>query len=70
MMTEIIGAYGGYRKTFSFACVCLIYHATEVFCARNYSLKNDALGKAIGQIIGAARSAVTENRKGLPKYGC
>ena len=42
-MTEIIGSYGGYRKTMSFCFVCLIYHATEVFCDRNYSFKNDAL---------------------------
>ena len=43
-MTEIIGAYGGYRTTLSFGFVCLIYHATEVFCSRNFSYKNDALG--------------------------
>jgi len=56
-MTEIISAYGGFRKTLSFGFVCLIYHATEVFCTRNYSYKNDALGKTVGQMVGAARSA-------------
>ena len=56
-MTEIIGSYGGYRRTLSFGFACLIYHATEVFCERNYSYKNDALGKTVGQMIGAARSA-------------
>ena len=56
-MTEIIGAYGGYRRTLSFGFTCLIYHATEIFCQRNYSYQNDALGKTVGQMIGAARSA-------------
>ena len=53
-MTEIIGAYGGYRRTLSFGFTCLIYHATEVFCERNYSYKNDALGKTVGQMVGAS----------------
>jgi four helix bundle suffix protein len=57
-MTEIIGAYGGYRRTLSFGFACLIYHATEVFCERNYSYKNDALGKTVGQMIGAANSVL------------
>ena len=59
-MIEIIGAYGGYRRTVSFGFTCLIYHATEVFCERNYSYKNDALGKTVGQMLGAA-----EYRRGL-----
>lgn len=56
-MNETINSYGGYRKTLSFGFVCLIYHATEKFCERNFSLKNDALGKTSAQMIGAARSA-------------
>ncbi len=56
-MIDIIGAYGGYRKTLSFGFTCLIYHATEVFCQRNFSYSNDTLGKTVGQMIGAARSA-------------
>ena len=55
-MIEIIGAYGGYRRTVSFGFTCLIYHATEVFCERNYSYKNDALGKTVGQMKCAAES--------------
>lgn len=47
-MTEIIGAYGGYRKTLAFGFACLVYHATCTFCRRNYSYKNDALGKTVG----------------------
>lgn len=54
---RIIGAFGGYRRTLSFLWTCLVYHATEVFCARNYSFHNDALGKTVGQMMGAARSA-------------
>lgn len=68
-MTEIIGAYGGYRKTLSFGFVCLIYHATEVFCARNYSYKNDALGKTVGQMLGAARSARQNIVEGSARAG-
>ncbi len=56
--SPIIGVYGGYRKTLSFGYVCLIYHATALFCKRNYDYKNDALGKTTGQMIGAARSAL------------
>lgn len=57
MATQIIGHFGGYRKMFSFGWTCLIYHATTLFCRRNYSYKNDALGKTVGQMVGAARSA-------------
>ena len=68
-MTEIIGAYGGYRRTLSFGFVCLIYYATEVFCERNYSYKNDALGKTVGQMIGAARSARQNIVEGSSRAG-
>lgn len=56
-MKETINPYGGYRRTLAFGFVCLIYHATEKFCERNFSFKNDALGKRTAQMIGAARSA-------------
>jgi len=68
-MTEIIGAYGGYRRTLSFGFVCLIYHATEMFCERNYSYKNDALGKTVGQMLGAARSARQNIVEGSSRAG-
>lgn len=68
-MTEIIGAYGGYRRTLSFGFACLIYHATEVFCERNYSYKNDALGKTVGQMLGAARSARQNIVEGSARAG-
>ena len=54
---KVFGPSGGYRKMFSFGWTCLIYHATTLFCARNYTYKNDALGKTTGQMVGAARSA-------------
>lgn len=54
---KIFGPSGGYRKMFSFGWTCLIYHATTLFCKRNYDYKNDALGKTTGQMVGAARSA-------------
>ncbi|MBP1583375.1 MAG: four helix bundle suffix domain-containing protein [Victivallales bacterium] len=57
MSEKIISHYGGYRLTLSFGFSCLIYHATQIFCERNYSYKNDALGKTVGQMLGAARSA-------------
>ena len=68
-MTEIIGAYGGYRRTYSFGFVCLIYHATEVFCERNYTYKNDPLGKTVGQMLGAARSARQNIVEGSSRAG-
>lgn len=57
MAVRIIGHYGGYRKMYSFAFACLVYHATTLFCRRNFNYKNDALGKTTGQMVGAARSA-------------
>lgn len=68
-MTKIIGAYGGYRKTFSFAYACLVYHATTVFCKRNFDYKNDALGKTTGQMVGAARSARQNIVEGSSRAG-
>lgn len=68
-MIDIIGAYGGFRKTLSFGFACLIYHATEVFCQRNYSYSNDALGKTVGQMIGAARSARQNIVEGSSRAG-
>lgn len=53
----ILKPSGGYRRTYSFGLVCLVYHATTLFCKRNFDYKNDALGKTTGQMIGAARSA-------------
>jgi len=57
MNNQIIGHFGGYRKLYSFGWTCLIYHATTLFCERNYNYKNDSLGKTVGQMVGAARSA-------------
>ena len=68
-MTPIIGAYGGYRKTFSFGFTCLVYHATTTFCERNYNYKNDALGKTVGQMVGAARSARQNIVEGSSRAG-
>jgi len=67
--TRIIGAYGGYRKTLSFGYVCLVYHATTLFCKRNYDYKNDPLGKTSGQMIGAARSARQNIVEGSSRAG-
>ena len=67
--SRIIGAYGGYRKTLTFGYVCLIYHATTLFCRRNYDYKNDALGKTTGQMVGAARSARQNIVEGSSRSG-
>ncbi len=66
---KIIGVSGGYRHTLSFLWTCLVYHATEVFCERNYSYKNDALGKTVGQMMGAARSARQNIVEGSSRAG-
>ncbi|HOG18796.1 MAG TPA: hypothetical protein PLB96_15790, partial [Syntrophales bacterium] len=68
-MTQIIGAYGGYRKTFAFGYTCLVYHATCAFCRRNYDRTNDALGKTVGQMVGAARSARQNIVEGSARAG-
>ena len=57
MENKIISHFGGYRKMFSFGWTCLVYHATKLFCERNFSYRNDPLGKTVGQMVGAARSA-------------
>lgn len=67
--TRIIGHYGGFRKTISFAYVCLVYHATTLFCERLYSYKNDPLGKTSGQMVGAARSARQNIVEGSSRAG-
>lgn len=67
--SPIILAYGGYRKTLSFGYVCLIYHATTLFCKRNYDYKNDSLGKITGQMVGAARSARQNIVEGSSRAG-
>ena len=54
-MSDIIGAYGGYRKTMEFGFACLVYHATCAFCRRNYDYRNDSLGKTTGQMVGAPK---------------
>ena len=67
--TRIIGAYGGFRKTISFAYVCLVYHATTKFCDRLYDYKTDPLGKTSGQMVGAARSARQNVVEGSSRAG-
>ena len=67
--TRIIGPYGGYRKMLSFGLTCLVYHATTLFCKRNYNYKNDALGKTVGQMVGAARSARQNIVEGSSRAG-
>ena len=68
-MIAIVGKHGGYRKTLTFGYVCIVYHATEVFCERNYSYRNDPLGKTVGQMIGAARSARQNLVEGSSRAG-
>lgn len=67
--TPVIGKAGGFRKTLSFGLTCLVYYATEVFCRRNFNLKNDPLGKTFGQMVGAARSAKQNIVEGSSRAG-
>ena len=67
--TPIIGKSGGFRKTLSFGLTCLVYYATELFCRRNFNLKNDPLGKTFGQMVGAARSAKQNIVEGSARAG-
>ncbi len=68
-MIPIVTKHGGYRRTLTFGYVCLVYHATEVFCERNFSYKNDPLGKTVGQMVGAARSARQNIVEGSSRAG-
>ena len=68
-MIPIVAKHGGYRRTLTFGYVCLVYHATEVFCERNFSYRNDPLGKTVGQMIGAARSARQNIVEGSSRAG-
>lgn len=68
-MSQIIGAHGGYRRTFAFGYACLVYHATCAFCRRVYDFKNDPLGKTTGQMVGAARSARQNIVEGSARAG-
>ncbi len=67
--TPVIGKSGGFRKTISFGLTCLVYYATEIFCRRNFGLKNDPLGKTFGQMVGAARSAKQNIVEGSSRAG-
>ncbi len=68
-MSQIIHPFGGYRKTHSFIYTCLVYHATCLFCERNYPFTKDPLGKTSGQMIGAARSARQNIVEGSSRAG-
>ena len=68
-MISIVTKHGGYRRTLTFGYACLVYHATEVFCKRNFSYKNDPLGKTVGQMVGAARSARQNIVEGSSRAG-
>lgn len=68
-MIPIVAKHGGYRRTLTFGYVCLVYHATKMFCERNFSYKNDPLGKTVGQMIGAARSARQNIVEGSSRAG-
>ena len=65
----VLGHSGGFRRTISYGLTCLVYYATEVFCNRNLSFKNDPLGKTIGQMMGAARSAKQNIVEGSMRAG-
>ena len=68
-MPQLIRPSGGYRRTQAFGYVCLIYHATCSFCRRFYNRTNDPLGKTMGQMIGAARSARQNIVEGSSRAG-
>lgn len=68
-MTRIIGPSGGYRRTWSFGFTCLVYHATTAFCRKVYNHRNDSLGKTVGQMVGAARSARQNLVEGSSRAG-
>ena len=67
--TPVVGHSGGFRQTLSYGLVCLIHHATVVFCRRNLGFGNDPLGKIRGQMEGAARSAKQNIVEGSARAG-
>jgi len=55
-MSKIFNQIGGYRKLHSFNFATIIHLGTMSFCKRYLSWKDDPLGKALGQMVGASRS--------------
>lgn len=55
-MTSIYNKSGGYRRLHSFNFATLVNLGTRSFCKRFINWKEDPLGKAVGQMVGASRS--------------
>jgi restriction system protein len=55
-MSQIYNKSGGYRKLHSFHLATLVHVGTMSFCKRFINWREDALGKTVGQMVGASRS--------------
>ena len=65
----VLAPHGGYRRMFSYGYARILDRAAAVFCARAWSYQNDALGKARGQLLGAARSVRANLAEGSARAG-
>ena len=68
-LKHVLAPHGGYRRMFSYGYARILDRATSVFCARAWSYQNDALGKARGQLLGAARSVRANIAEGSERAG-
>lgn len=66
---HVLAPHGGYRRLFSYGYARILGRATAVFCARAWTYQNDALGKARGQLTGAARSIRANIAEGSSRAG-
>ena len=68
-LNRVLAPHGGYRRMFSYGYARILDRAANVFCSRAWSYQNDALGKARGQMLGAARSVRANIAEGSSRAG-
>jgi len=65
----IFNRSGGYRKLFSFNFATIVHLGAIGFCKRFIPWQEDALGKVVGQMVGAARSGRINIAEGSERAG-
>ncbi len=68
-MTGIFKRSGGYRRLYSFNFATIVHLGAIGFCKRFIPWQEDALGKVVGQMIGAARSGRINIAEGSERAG-
>lgn len=68
-LQHVLAPHGGYRRLFSYGYARILDRAAGVFCARAWPWQEDSLGKARGQLLGAARSVRANIAEGSSRAG-